>query len=43
MDKAIATYADVAGALTDVLASRGSDLLARVFRTNAVAAYRLDR
>ena len=43
MDKAIAKYVDVAGALADVLAPRGPDLLARVFRTNAVGAYRLDR
>src|SRR3954451_14668082 len=41
MDKAISTYVDVAGALADVLAPRGPDLLARVFRTNALRAYRL--
>ena len=43
MDKAISTYVDVAGALADVLAPRGPDLLARVFRANALRAYRLAR
>ena len=41
MDKALASYADVVGALTDLLAPRGEDLLRKVFRDNAVRVYRL--
>ncbi|MDZ5622019.1 amidohydrolase family protein [Nocardioides sp. HM23] len=41
MDKAIATYGTVVGALADLLAPYGPDLLRKVFRDNARAVYRL--
>lgn len=41
MDKSIATYADVVGALVDLLAPGGPDLLRKVFRENAQRVYRL--
>lgn len=41
MDKAITDYATVVGALVDLLAPRGSDVLRKVFRDNAERTYRL--
>lgn len=41
MDKALAAYADIVGALTDLLADRGDDLLRKVFRENAQRVYGL--
>ena len=41
MDKALTDYATVVGALSDVLAPRGPELLAKVFRENAVRVYGL--
>jgi predicted TIM-barrel fold metal-dependent hydrolase len=41
MDKSIATYADIVGALVDLLAPGGPDLLRKVFRDNAQRVYRL--
>jgi predicted TIM-barrel fold metal-dependent hydrolase len=41
MDKALADHAAVVGALYDVLAPRGPELLAKVFRENAVRVYGL--
>lgn len=41
MDKSIATYAAIVGALADLLAPRGPELLRKVFRENAQAVYRL--
>jgi predicted TIM-barrel fold metal-dependent hydrolase len=41
MDKALATYPVVVGALLDILAPRGDDLLRKVFRENAERIYRL--
>jgi L-fuconolactonase len=41
MDKALAAYADVVGALVDVLEPRGNDVLAAVFAGNARRIYSL--
>ncbi|GAA3802513.1 amidohydrolase family protein [Nocardioides panacisoli] len=41
MDKSITTYPAIVGALVDLLAPRGPDLLRKVFRDNAIATYRL--
>lgn len=41
MDKSIATYGAVVGALADLLAPGGPDLLRKVFRDNARAVYRI--
>jgi len=41
MDKALAPYDAVAGALADLLAPRGEDVLRKVFRDNAERIYRL--
>lgn len=41
MDKAIAAYGTLVGALADLLAPYGPDLLRKVFRDNAVSVYRL--
>lgn len=40
MDKALAPYAAIVGALTDLLADRGDDLLRKVFRDNAQRVYK---
>jgi predicted TIM-barrel fold metal-dependent hydrolase len=42
MDKALAPYHAVVGALTDLLAPRGEELLRKVFRENAQRIYTLD-
>jgi L-fuconolactonase len=42
MDKPNASLATIIGALVDVLAPRGDDLLRKVFRDNAARIYRLD-
>lgn len=39
MDKAISDYPDVVGALVDLLAPRGDDLLRKVFRDNGLRVY----
>lgn len=41
MDRAITDYPRAVGALTDLLAPRGDDLLRKVFRDNAQRVYRL--
>lgn len=41
MDKSVASYGVVVGALADLLADGGPDLLRKVFRDNARAVYRL--
>jgi predicted TIM-barrel fold metal-dependent hydrolase len=41
MDKALTSYAVVVGALVDLLAPRGDDLLRKVFRDNALRVYSL--
>ena len=41
MDKSVASYGAVVGALVDLLAPGGPDLLRKVFRDNARAVYRL--
>ena len=41
MDKSVAAYGVVVGALADLLAGGGPDLLRKVFRDNARAVYRL--
>lgn len=41
MDKSNAAYATIVGALVDLLAPRGEELLRKVFRENAQAVYRL--
>ncbi len=41
MDKSLTDHATVAGALHDVLAPRGPELLAKVFRENAIRVYGL--
>ncbi|MFL6158427.1 MAG: amidohydrolase family protein [Marmoricola sp.] len=41
MDKSLTEHGTVVGALHDVLAPRGAELLAKVFRENAVRVYRL--
>ena len=41
MDKSVTDYGAVVGALVDVLAPRGEDVLRGVFRTNAERVYRL--
>jgi L-fuconolactonase len=41
MDKALTDHATVVGALYDVLAPRGPELLAKVFRENAIRVYGL--
>lgn len=41
MDKSLADHATVVGALHDVLAPRGPELLAKVFRENAISVYGL--
>jgi len=41
MDKAVTSLSTVIGALVDVLAPRGPDVLAKVFRENAVRVYSL--
>ena len=41
MDKAITDYVTIVGALVDLLAPRGDDLLAKVFRGNAERIYQL--
>jgi predicted TIM-barrel fold metal-dependent hydrolase len=41
MDKAISEYADVVGALVDLLAPQGEELLGKVFRENAQRVYSL--
>ncbi|HET7736562.1 MAG TPA: amidohydrolase family protein [Nocardioidaceae bacterium] len=42
MDKALAPYDAVVGALTDLLAPRGEELLRKVFRENALRIYSLE-
>ena len=41
MDKALASYEAVVGALVDLLAPRGDELLRKVFRANARRVYSL--
>jgi predicted TIM-barrel fold metal-dependent hydrolase len=41
MDRAITDYPSAVGALTDLLAPRGDELLRKVFRDNARRIYRL--
>jgi L-fuconolactonase len=41
MDKSLTDHATVVGALYDVLAPRGDELLAKVFRDNAIRVYGL--
>ena len=41
MDKSLTDHATVVGALHDVLAPRGPELLAKVFRDNAIRVYKL--
>ncbi|HSV37926.1 MAG TPA: amidohydrolase family protein [Nocardioidaceae bacterium] len=41
MDKALAPYPEIVGALTDLLAPHGEDVLRKVFRENAERVYRL--
>ena len=41
MDKSIAAYGEIVGALADLLAPSGPDLLRKVFRDNAQRVYRL--
>lgn len=42
VDKSIASYEVIVGALADVLARRGPDLLRSVFRDNATRVYRIE-